>query len=292
MNRLAKLAWLLVLLALVAGCHSRKMKKVKEGPTEVVSAEELYKRGVAELAEGNNGTARKYFDQVSLREDAGPYKDLAAIGVADSYFYEDSVDDWTEAISRYQTFLAFHPTHPSAPHCQYRLAELYMKETLAPDRDSDAARNARQSLQAVIENYPNSAEAQLARTKLKEVSDILAAHEIKVGDWYLKKGHPRGAVERYRTVLQEYPDYWNLPLLHYRLGEGLYRDNNPGEAVLYFRKVADEAPGTDLARQAEKRLGRIEKGEAALSKRGKAEKLESEPLVKPKKDKHWWQFWK
>ena len=292
MRHADKVLWLALLLALAAGCHHNKVAKAKEGPTEVASPQALYEQGAAELAKKHPASARKFFDQVSLREDAGEYKDLAAIGTADSYFGDNSVDAWAEAISRYQTFLSFHPTHPKAPYCQYRVAEAYMKEILSPDRDTAAAKNAKQALESVIENYPKSDEAQQARQKVKEVKDTLAAHEIKIGDFYLKNGHPRGAVERYRGVLKDYPDYWNLPLLYCRLGEALYRDNNGTEAVLYFRKVLDGAPGTNLAKQAQKRLTRIEKGQPATSKRGRAEEMKSEPLVKPKKDKHWWQFWK
>jgi outer membrane protein assembly factor BamD len=288
----AKILWLAVVLIAATGCHSSKKAKIKEGPTDVASAKEIYEKGAAELAKGHPETARKYFDQVSLREDAGEYKDLAAIGTADTFFIDNSMDSWIEAISRYQTFLAFHPTHPKASYCQYRVAECYMKEMLSPERDTAAGKNARQSLESVIENYPKSEEAVQAKQKVKEVKDTLAAHEIKVGDYYLKNGHPRGAVERYRVVLKEYPDYWNLPLIYYRLGEALYRDNNGAEAVIYFRKVLEGAPETNLAKQAQKRLTRIEKGQPAYSKRGKAEELKSEPLVKPNKNKHWWQFWK
>lgn len=286
---------LVALLALASGCHSRKIKKMKEAgdaPVQVTTARELYEKGMAHLNDGRPASARKYFDQVTLREDAGEYKDLATIAIADSYFIDNSIQSWSEAISRYQTFLAFHPTHPKAAYCQFRIAECYMKEMLSPDRDTSAALNAAVALESVAENYPNSPEAQQAKAKVKEVKDVLAAHEIKVGDYYLKNGHPRGAVERYRSVLQQYPDYWNLPLLYYRLGEALYRDNNGAEAVIYFRKVEEGAPGTNLAKQAGRRLARIEKGQGAYSKRGKTEDLKSEPLVKPKKDKHWWQFWK
>jgi outer membrane protein assembly factor BamD len=290
-----KILWTILLVIFASGCHSHKVKKMKdagESAAQVAPAQEIYEKGVAELKKNRPASARKCFDQVSLREDSGEYKELAAVGTADTYFVDNSVDSWTEAISRYQTFLAFHPTHPKAAYCQYRIAECYMKEMGSPDRDTSAAKSASQSLESVIENYPKSDEAQQAKAKVKEVKDVLAAHEIKVGDFYLKNGHPRGAVERYRSVLEKYPDYWNLPLLYYRLGEALYRDNNGAEAVIYFRKVVEGAPGTNLSKQADRRLTRIEKGQTAYSKRGRAENLKSEPLVKPKKDKHWWQFWK
>ena len=38
-----------------------------------------------------------------------------------------------------------------------------------------------------------AAEAPKAEKKLSQVNDLLAAHEIRIGDWYLKDGHPKGA---------------------------------------------------------------------------------------------------
>jgi outer membrane protein assembly factor BamD len=202
---------------------------------------------------------------------------------------EHTLDGFVEAVSRYQSFLAFHPTHAKAPYCQLQIARAYMEEMSTPDRDTTPARNALTSLNALIDNYPDSSEAERGRDLKSDVNDFLAAHEIKVGDYYFKSGSYAASIERYQTVLRVYPGYWNLPLVHARLAESYYRYGDFDKAANYFTEVVEEAPGTRLASNAEKRLQRIEAGKGAGSKIGK--KPTDKDLTQTE-HKRWWQFWK
>jgi len=277
----------LVALLLATGCHPKRPKE-KAGPTEVVPVATLYAKGQEALRKKRPATARKDFDQIALREDAGEYKDKAAIATADSYFQEGTIEAYAEAISRYQAFLAFHPTHAEAAYCQFQIGEAYFMET--PDRDTAPALRSRDAFQALIENYPSSQYAAQAAKKLAAVNDLLAAHEIKVGDWYLKNDHPMSAIGRYRYVVEKYPKYWNMPLVYSRLGEALYRNGQDKEALLYFTRIVQEVPGTVLAKNAQRSIARIEKREGTKASKDKT--IFKEPLVPPKKQKHWWEFWK
>ena len=235
----------------------------------------LYAKGQDALKKKKPASARRYFDQIALREDAGEYKDKAAIATADSYFLEHTMTSYAEAISRYQSFLAFHPTHPAAAYCQYRIGQCYAEEMVTPDRDTSPALQARDAFQALVENYPTSEYLKDAKEKISEVNDLLAAHEITVGDWYLKQKDYKSAIGRYRYMLEKFPKYWNLPTVYYRLGDALSRDGQNKEAVLYFTRVTQEAPGTSLAKSAQKQINRIEKRE------GKATEMDKKILEQP-----------
>ncbi len=280
----------IILLALTTACHHRRPKGAA-AETKVVPVSTLYAKGMEYLKKKRPATARRYFDQVLMREDAGEYKDKAQIAEADSYTTEHTLEAYSEAISRYQSFLAFHPTHPEAPYCQYKIGSCYFEEIETPDRDVTPARDAREAFKSLIENYPNCSYVAEAKQKIKDIDNVLAAHEIKIGDWYLKVGHPKGAIGRYRYTIEHYPTYWNMPLVYYRLGEALHRDGQDKEAVLYFKRITQEVPGTVLAKDSHKYMSKIEKHEARTSKRDK--KIFEEPLVKSTRKKtHWWQFWK
>ncbi len=286
------MALALLLLSPAVACHHKR--NAAKAPSEVLPVDQLWAKGQAAMKKHRQTTARRYFDQISLREDAGEYKDKAAIATADSYRLARSVDSYAEAISRYQTFLAFHPTRPEAAYCQYEIAECYLDEVQTSDRDTTPAARALEAYRNVVENYPNSPYVAEAKKKLQRVNDVLAAHEIKVGDFYLKDKDYVGATARYRTVLDKYPTYWNLPLVKFRLGEALFRGNQREEAALYFRQIAEEQGSTKLAKEASKRLSQIENhDEKHLSAAENPDKLPGGPLVQPKaKHKHWWQFWK
>lgn len=290
MNRVkALVAVAAVALILMTGCHHRRPKKDK-APVELVPVATLYAKGQAALRKKRPATARRFFDQIELREDAGEYKDKAAIAIADSFMVDHTLESYSEAISRYQSFLAFHPTHPQAAYCQYKIGEAWLEEIDTPDRDMYPATQAKEAFQALLENYPNSPYSAEATKRIATINDMLAAHEIKVGDWYLKDGHYKGAIARYRGVVEKYPRYWNMPLVFSRLAEALYRDGQEKEALLYFTRITQDAPGTVLAKNAQKRIQRIQKHETAS--KSKQKDLFKEPLIEQKKKKHWWQFWK
>jgi outer membrane protein assembly factor BamD (BamD/ComL family) len=257
-----------VALLLGTGCHHKRPKS-EAGPTEVVPVATLYAKGQEAMRKKRYATARRYFDQI--------YK-------------EHTIEGYAEAISRYQSFLSFHPTHPEAAYCQYQIGDCWYNEIDTPDRDLSPALHARQAFSAVLENYPTSQYAADSTKKLSAINDLLCAHEIKVGDWYLKDGHPKGAIGRYRYAIEKYPKYWNMPLLYSRLGEALYRDGQDKEALLYFTRITQEVPGTVLAKSADKSIRQIQKREKASLKKDKA--VFKEPLVPEKKAKHWWEFWK
>ena len=279
----------LVLLALsFTGCHKHKGPKRAE-PVELMTVEEIYSKGEAFLKKGRTATARKYFEQVTLREDAGELKDKASVAIADTFYEDGNIDTFSEAISRYQSFLSFHAMHPLAPYCQYRIGMAYFKEMDRPDRDVMPARSAKESFRRLIENYPNSEYVAEAREKSAEVDNILAAHEIYVGDFYLKSGHPKSAISRYRQVLDSYPNYWNIPLVTFRLAEAERADGQYDRARENYQKVISLNPDSQMAKEAQKNIGSMGKKETRESRR-ENKKLD-EPLPKVK-TKHWWQFWR
>lgn len=283
---------LLVLSLLATAGACKKNKKDAFSEEDLLTTEQLWEKGTKALGKGHSATARRYFDQITLREDVGEYKDKAAIAVADTYYQEHTIESYAEAISRYQTFLSFHPTHPQAPYCQYQIGRCHLEMVESPDRDVQPAEQAREAFRSLVENYPQSEYAAESRKRLAEVSDILAAHEIKVGDFYLKNEAYSAAAARYRNVVEGFPEYWNMPLVHFRLAEALAGDGQNQEAAAYYSMVSEKAPGTELAATAEKRLARLQAGE----EKGWRDKkdLPNDPLLKPKAKEEkapWWKFW-
>jgi len=289
---LLKRAWILSSIVLLAAsltaCHRQRGPRMAE-PVELMTVSELYSKGEAFLKKGRTHTARKYFEQVTLREDAGELKDKATIAIADSYFEEETVDAYSEAISRYNSFLVFHAMHPMAPYCQYRIGLCFFREMDRPDRDVTPARSAKESFRRLIENYPSSEYVADAKEKSEEADNILAAHEIYIGDFYLRSGHFKSAKARYQQVLDTYPNYWNIPLVTFRLAEAEKEDGEFEKARVLYEKVISLNPDSQMARDAQKNIGTMGRKEAKESRR-ENQKLD-EPLPKMK-TRHWWQFWR
>jgi outer membrane protein assembly factor BamD len=282
-------------LILIFGCHKNKAPKRAE-PIELTSVEELYEKGQTYIKKHRTQTARKYFEQITLREDAKDYGPKAEVAIADSYFAEKNIDSFANAISRYQTFLSFHAMHPLAAYCQYQIGFCYYREVDKPDRDISPAVYSKDAFKKLIENYPNSEYVADAKNKIKELDNVLAAHEVYIGDFYLRSSHPQGAKERYKSVLQMYPDYWNIPLIHLRIAEAANMEGNFDEAREHLNKVIEMSPDSKRAKEATKMMESLGKKEAKIAKKKLESPLKEKKLPdidKPKENKkRWWMFWR
>lgn len=295
MKKIFSLFLLIIFTLLLTNCHKNRGPKRVE-PLELTSVEELYQKGLTLIKKHRTQTARKYLEQITLRENAGEYAEKAEVAIADSYFAEKNIDSLAEAISRYQSFLSFHAVHPLAPYCQYKIALCYYKEIDTPDRDITPAVYAKEHFKRVVENYPTSEYVNDAKDKIKEINNILAAHEIYVGDFYLRSSHPLGAIERYKKVLADYPDYWNIPLVHFRIAQAAKMAHNYELAKEHLNKIIETNPDSQRAKEAKKLLETIGKKEEKYAKNKlepplKEKKFYDESTLKEKK-KRWWMFWR
>ena len=73
-----------------------------------------------------------------------------------------------------------------------------------PTRDQSATRKALTELKMLTTRYPESPYAKQAENRILLCEDALAASEMTVGRYYLKKGNQVAAINRFKTVVSEY----------------------------------------------------------------------------------------
>jgi outer membrane protein assembly factor BamD len=71
-------------------------------------------------------------------------------------------------------------------------------------RDQGLTFQALQALRDVIERYPESEYADSAILKFDLAFDHLAAKEMEIGRYYLKRGNYTAAINRFRVVVQDF----------------------------------------------------------------------------------------
>ena len=111
-------------------------------------------------------------------------------------------------------------------------------------RDQAATGQALDSLQEVVQRYPNTEYAADARLKIDMVQDQLAGKEMTVGRFYLRNGDPMGAIGRFKTVIDKYQTTSHTPEALYRLVEanltlGLKEEASRDGAVLGYNFPGD-----------------------------------------------------
>ena len=175
-----------------------------------------------------------------------------------------------EAISRYQSFLAFHPTHPQAAYCQFMIGEAWFEEidTPRPGHGRRLQREGRPT-RPWWRTTHQPLRGPRPRRRLAQVNDMLAAHEIRSGDWYLKNGHPKGAIARYRGVIEQIPQVLEHArgLLPARRGPLPGRPEQGGPPLFHAHHPGG-ARGPVLAKNAQQRIDRIQKKESAQGRPG------------------------
>ncbi|MDA9865363.1 outer membrane protein assembly factor BamD [bacterium] len=185
-------------------------------PLESFSAEELYNEAEFELEAGEPEDAARLFGEV---ERLYPYSEWARRGLVMQAFSYHRARDYESARGASQRFLTTFPADEDAAWAQYLLALSYYDQIDDVGRDQGLTFQALQSLREVIEVYPDSEYARSAILKFDLAFDHLAAKEMEIGRYYLKRGHYVAAINRFRVVVEDFQTTTQTPEALQRLVE-------------------------------------------------------------------------
>ena len=184
---------------------------------ENFTAEEIYKRGEYELENTRKPKdAVKYFTEV---ERLFPYSEWAKRALIMQAYSYHRAKDYEEARGAAQRFIDTYPGDEDAAYAKYLLALSYYDQIDEVGRDQGLTFQALQSLREVIEEYPNTEYARSSILKFDLAFDHLAAKEMEIGRYYLKRGHYTAAINRFRVVVEEFQTTTHTPEALMRLVE-------------------------------------------------------------------------
>jgi len=212
----SRLVLALALTASLAACGGTQNK---EPNLETFTAEEIYKRGEYELSIGNPRkpeTAIRYFSEV---ERLYPYSEWAKRALIMQAYGYHKARDYESARGAAQRFIDTYPADEDAAYAKYLLALSYYDQIDDVGRDQGLTFQALQALRAVIEEYPDSEYARSSIYKFDLAFDHLAAKEMEIGRYYLKRGHYTAAINRFRVVVEEFQATTQTPEALMRLIE-------------------------------------------------------------------------
>lgn len=189
---------------------------VQERPLDSYSAQELYQRAEFELEGGDPAEAARFFGEI---ERLYPYSEWAKRGLVMQAFSYHRDRDYEASRGAAQRFLETYPADEDAAWAQYLLALSYYDQIDDVGRDQGLTFQALQSLRDVIELYPDSDYARSSILKFDLAFDHLAAKEMEIGRYYLKRGHYVAAVNRFRVVVEDFQTTTQTPEALHRLVE-------------------------------------------------------------------------
>ena len=208
--------WLSIALVLsfLSACGPRTQERALDSYT----AEEIYKQGELQLETGAKPKdAIRYFQEV---ERLYPYSEWAKRSLIMQAFSQHKAKEYEEARSTAQRFLDTYPGDDDAPYAAYLMALSYYDQIDEVGRDQGLTFQALQAMRGVIEQYPDSDYARSAMLKFELAFDHLAGKEMEIGRYYLKRRNYTAAINRFRTVVQDFQTTTHTAEALHRLVEG------------------------------------------------------------------------
>ena len=228
-----------VLAAMLAGCGPSN----REPDIETFSAQEIYQRGEWELENSRKKKeAARYFGEV---ERLYPYSEWAKRALIMQTYAYHLDRDYEQSRATAQRFIDTYPADEDAAYAQYLLALSYYDQIDDVGRDQGLTFQALQALRVVIERYPDSEYAKSAILKFDLAFNHLAAKEMEIGRYYLRQGHYTAAINRFRTVVEDYQTTTHTAEALHRLVEaylslGLTDEAQTAGAILGYNYQASD----------------------------------------------------
>ncbi len=174
---------------------------------EEMTANELAQAGMAAFERGKYRRAIESFETLRDWYPFSKYASLAELKTADAYYH---LEEYEEAVYAYEAFESLHPRNEAIPYVIYQIGRCYYEQMESIDRDQTATRKALDTFQRLRQAFPKSAYSMKAESHVKECYERLAGHEFYVGMFYYKSKHYKTALDRFQTVLDDYPTVGDL----------------------------------------------------------------------------------
>jgi outer membrane protein assembly factor BamD len=223
----------------------------------------LFEEAAKEVRKGHHDTGRLLFATIINTYPDSPFLPLATLAIADSFFLEGTTSSLIQAAQAYQDWLTFFPTDPLADDASLKVAEAEMRQMGLSDRDTSHARKAEQRLKVLLQQYPKSPLRATVESRLAEVQENLAMHNLQVARFYYEvkhrqgKGGLKGAQSRLKEIVDKYPCFSYRDEVFFRLASSYQEEEEPDEAARYYQKLIQEFPESEFIEKARQQLNII-----------------------------------
>jgi outer membrane protein assembly factor BamD len=235
----------------------RKKKKVNKSTSADNTAEPdkiLYTKAMDDIKHGRHEVGRLNLQTLINTYPDSEFLADAKMAIADSYYKEGGTANTTQAIQAYKDFGVFFPMLPKAAYAQLQVAMAHYRQMEKPDRDRTQAKEAEDEFQTFLTKYPKDPLVPKAEQHLREVQEVLAEGDYRIGYYYYVKGDKRAAESRLRSVVTRYPLYSKADQALWMLG-GIWEGTEKKElSAPYYARIVRNYPLSPLAPDAKNKL--------------------------------------
>jgi outer membrane protein assembly factor BamD len=175
------------------------------------TVQKLYSEAEDEMSAGGYGQAIKYFEQILARFPFGRYAQQAQMEIAYAQYRDGEKDLALAAADR---FIKQYPNSPNIDYVYYLKGLISFNDNLGllgsvagqdlTERDPKALRESFDAFRDLVIRFPESKYTPDAVIRLKYLVNAMAAHEVHVARYYMRRGAYVAAANRAEIVVQQY----------------------------------------------------------------------------------------
>ncbi len=196
---------ILILIFTFLLCYSCAKEKIEKSVIKEKNLDlqvlEAYKEGKKSLEAGDVLFAAKKFNEAEKLFPQSQWAPKASLMAAYSYYAQDYYGD---AVAELERFVKVYPYHENLDYAYYLLGICFYEQIVDEKKDTQSILKSKKIFKFIVKKYPNSDYALDATYKLDLIDDILASKEIYIGRYYMDKKKWIPAINRFKTVLNDY----------------------------------------------------------------------------------------
>ena len=249
------------LAAVLAACGASQAEKDAATPVE-----KLYADAMDDVESSSYDRAIKSLDRIEGKAAGSILAQQAQLELA--YLYWKTADK-VQALATVDRFIKLHPSSPALDYALYLRGVINFNDDLGwlstftgqnlAERDQAAARESYQSFKQLSEQFPDSKYTPDARVRMDFTVNMLAEYEVRVADYYMRRGAYVAAANRAK------------------------------ESVIEFPQTASTAQALSIMVRSYDRLGLVPLRDDA--QRVLDKNFPNSSFAEKKKDTAWWKFW-
>jgi outer membrane protein assembly factor BamD len=247
----------IALAVLLSGCGLRRHKydnpitKDTQQPDKV-----LFDTAIDDIEHSRFERARLTLQTLMNTYDTSEYLAKAKLAVADSWYREGGGHGLAQAEAEYKDFILFYPSMEESAEAQSRVCDIHYKQMEKADRDPVHAIRAEDECRQLLQQFPNSKFAPEIEQKLRNIQEVLADSEYRVGSFYLKKGSNAAAANRLTALTEQFPLFSRADEALWEQGEAYKRmgDRFENQQAGAYTKIVKDYPLSAHMDEAKQRL--------------------------------------
>ncbi len=197
-------------------------------------ADDLYFRAKNALRQRNYVDALEKYKQLEASFPFSPHAQNAAVERAFAHYKSHQYE---ETIALLDQFIKLNPTHPVIDYVYYLKGLAYYNYARGPlnwilkrdrtNKDPTPMIESFTAFKQLRQNYPDSRYGDDAWLRIVALRNMLAVHDIRIADYYMRRRAYLAVINRCKYVLENYPGAQHTPEALTLLAEAYRRTASP-----------------------------------------------------------------